>query len=168
MSCSRQSKVQKSVNFFLAAACADRGQAEAKCLRPRPRPRPKLWRRDQGRGQNFGFEALTSLYIHQLHLLATDISRAAKNVTCCVINFIQWFATGRLRSECSQRSEFVSRMYHELPFVPMSHTSTAFSRDRVMTHAYIIIRVNLQGSCPLVKIKFKDFSRTFKDHTRFI
>jgi len=51
MSCSRQSKVQ---NFFLAAAAgsyaADRGQAQAKCLRPRPRP--KLWGRDRGRGQN--------------------------------------------------------------------------------------------------------------------
>jgi len=35
---------------------ADRGQAEAKCLRPRPRR--KLWGRDRGRGrgQNFGLE----------------------------------------------------------------------------------------------------------------
>jgi len=24
----------------------------------------------------------------------------------------------------------------------------------------------LHGSCPFVKIKFKDFSRTFKDHTK--
>ena len=31
----------------------DRGQTEAKCLRPRPRPRL----RGQGRGQNFGLEA---------------------------------------------------------------------------------------------------------------
>jgi len=43
MSCSRQSKVQTdwSVDLFLAAgsSAADRGQAEAKCLRPRPRPK---------------------------------------------------------------------------------------------------------------------------------
>jgi len=42
MSCSRQT--DWSVHLFLAAgsSAADRGQAEAKCLRPRPRPRPKL------------------------------------------------------------------------------------------------------------------------------
>jgi len=34
----------------------DRGQAEAKCLRPRPRLRPKLWPRGY-----FGLEDLTSL-----------------------------------------------------------------------------------------------------------
>jgi len=56
MSCSWQTKVQKSVDFFLAAGSADRGQAEAKCLRPRPRPRPKFWPRG-----HFGLEVLTSL-----------------------------------------------------------------------------------------------------------
>ena len=34
----------------------DRGQAEAKCLRPRLRPRPKFWP-----GGHFGFDDLTSL-----------------------------------------------------------------------------------------------------------
>ena len=60
MSCSRQSKVQTdwSVDLFLAAgsSAADRGQAEAKCLRPRPRP--KLWGRDR---DHFGLEDLTPL-----------------------------------------------------------------------------------------------------------
>ena len=49
-------QTDESVSLFLTAcsSAADRGQAEAKCLRPRPRP--KLW----GRGQKFGLEALTS------------------------------------------------------------------------------------------------------------
>jgi len=54
MSFSRQT--DWSVYLFLAAgfSAVDRGQAEAKCLRPRPRP--KLWGRDRGRGKNFGLE----------------------------------------------------------------------------------------------------------------
>ena len=61
MSCSRLTKVQTdwSVDLFLAAgsSAAERGQAEAKCLRPKPRPRPKFWPRG-----HFGLEALTSLH----------------------------------------------------------------------------------------------------------
>ena len=65
----------------------DRGQAEAKCLRPRPRPRPCLWGKNQGRGQNFGFatnhlglDDLTSLtaWIKLVH----QTERCVANVLC--------------------------------------------------------------------------------------
>jgi len=73
MSCSRQSKVQTDwyVRFFLAAgsSAADRGQAEAKCLRPRPRP--KFWLRG-----HFGLEDLASLpIVNASHAKASGVWR---------------------------------------------------------------------------------------------
>jgi len=36
------------------------------------------------------------------------------------------------------------------------------------TYKYTPVQTQLHGSCPDVKIKFKDFSRTFKDHMKAI
>jgi len=69
---------------------------------------------------------------------------------------------------CGLGADVVKDWYSEISRVDFKNIETGQKNKLYETHNTEVTASFFQGSCPFVKIKFKDFSRTFKDHTKDI
>jgi len=65
---------------------------------------------------------------------------------------------------------YISDSFSQVPVAAKCTTTcrVCHRTDKTAKQRHWASLCNTQGSCPFVKIKFKDFSRTFKNHTKDI
>ena len=82
-----------------------------------------------------------------------------------------WSLSSRLRldKQQAQNNGNTGAQIHRVVY-SMTTTATKYHGHTIGSDGHKLRqwRPEKQGSCPFVKIKFKDFSRTFKDHTKDI